>query len=311
MPKQRIVELVHKYLSLFHRSLREFNTLFPDNNNLIGINVDQTNPERFLAQLAPALAARSAAGREMLEQYRGTGLPIAFAGSTIGLDPVEAWQAILGGSIAIDACWGEKRERDSAASLLRDRPPLILDPMTFWIAGVLGLLDPLASTFGQPGITATCIELLAKRERSASDNLARGRGVMFERDGNIGFVQPTDEEKRAPAELASRLLAWASGRMPSWSQLSPRGTPKAGSPTPGGISTSIDNGHDRRSERERTCPSVRGQAAASTQRGGRRAQLRLATACNLSLPLGRESFQERLRRHGYRSRLVGPFTHIP
>jgi hypothetical protein len=32
---------------------------------------------------------------------------------------------------------------------------------------------------------------------------------MFERDGNIGFVEPTDEEKRAPAELASRLLAWA------------------------------------------------------------------------------------------------------
>lgn len=209
VPKQRIVELAHKYLSLFHRSLREFSTLFPDNNSLIGMNVDQADPGRFLAQVAPALAARSAAGREMLEQYRGGSLPIAFAGRMIGLDPVEAWQAIRGGGMNIDVCLGVQPERDRAAGLLRDRPPLILDPMTFWIAGILGLLDAFASTFGKLGMAATGFELLAERERSASDHLARGRGVMFERDGNIGFVEPTMEEKRAPAELASRLLAWA------------------------------------------------------------------------------------------------------
>ncbi len=209
LPEQRIVELAHKYLSLFHRSLREFNTLFPDNNGLIGINVDHADPVRVLAQLAPALAARSAAGREMLEQYRGGSLPIAFAGCMIGLDPIEAWQAIRGAGMTIDVCFGIKPERDRAAGVLRGRPPLILDPMTFWIAGVLSLLDALSRTFGPLGMTATGIELLAQRERAASDNLARSSGVMFERDGKIGFVKPTDEEKRAPAELASGLLAWA------------------------------------------------------------------------------------------------------
>jgi hypothetical protein len=127
----------------------------------------------------------------------------------IGLDPIEAWEAIRHGGVTIDVCFGLEPERDRATSLLRDHPPLILDPMTFWIAGVLGLLDALASTFGPLGTTATGIELLAQRERAALHNLARGRGVMFERDGNIGIVEPTDEEKRVPAELASRLLAWA------------------------------------------------------------------------------------------------------
>ena len=209
LPEQRIVELAHKYLSLFHRSLREFNTLFPDNNGLIGINVDHADPGRVLAQLAPALAARNAAGREMIEQYRGGSLPIAFAGCMIGLDPIEAWQAIRDGGMTIDVCSGVKLERDRAADVLRDRPPLILDPTTFWIAGVLGLLDALSSTFGPPGMTATGVELLVQRERAASDNLARGSGVFFERDGKIGFVKSTDEEKRAPADFASRLLARA------------------------------------------------------------------------------------------------------
>src|SRR3954471_18691359 len=42
-----------------------------------------------------------------------------------------------------------------------------------------------------------------------SEKLARCTGVMFERDGNIGCIEHTDEEKRAPAELAFRLLKWA------------------------------------------------------------------------------------------------------
>ncbi len=33
--------------------------------------------------------------------------------------------------------------------------------------------------------------------------------MQTEGDGNIGFVEPTEEEKRAPAEFAARLVAWA------------------------------------------------------------------------------------------------------
>jgi transcription elongation GreA/GreB family factor len=185
---EAIVEISHKYLGLLHRSLREFNTLFPDNNSLIGINLDEANPERFLEQIAPIMAARKAAQRDMLERYKKGPLPIAFAGQSIGLGPIEAWETICQAEVAVDVCAGTKEERDGAAALLKERPQLILDPLTFWIAGTLNLLDAFTITFGQLGLTETSIELLTERKRFASERLVRGTGVIVERDEKINFL---------------------------------------------------------------------------------------------------------------------------
>lgn len=209
MPQQRIVDLVHKSVSLLHRTFREFNGLFPDDNSLMSLNIDSDHPERFIDNMRPGLAAMAATGREMLRQYETQPLPIAFAARAIGIDPIDGWHAIRHGKVAVDACLGVELERDEALRLLNERPQLVVEPMTFWIAGVLGILDALTATFGPLGLAATSVELLEERERSARDNLVRGRGTMAERDGEVIIVGTSEEERRGPAELASRLLGWA------------------------------------------------------------------------------------------------------
>jgi tetratricopeptide (TPR) repeat protein len=208
MHQQLIVELVHKSLGLLHRSLREFNGLFPDNNSLIGFNVDTAHPERFIETLRPALAAKAASGQALLQQYQTTELPIAFAGRVVGLDPVDGWSFIRQGKVPLDVCRGLEAERDEVLRLLKPHPQLVVEPMTFWIAGVLGILDELTATFGPLGLTATTLELLQKREREARDNLARGSGVLTQHDGRVIMVQATEAEKRIPAEFASKMVAW-------------------------------------------------------------------------------------------------------
>ena len=115
---------------------------------MIGINVVQNDPSQFLSQIMPTLISRRAAGNEMLKVYKDGTIPIAFAGHALGLDPIEAWQAIRQGSTPIDVCLGDVAERLAASTLLDTLPLLILDPLTFWIAGMLDVLQALSDTFG-------------------------------------------------------------------------------------------------------------------------------------------------------------------
>ena len=126
----------------------------------------------------------------------------------VGLDPVDGWSFIRQGKVPVDVCRGLKTEHDEVLRLLKPRPQLVVEPMTFWIAGVLGILDELTATFGPLGLTATTLELLQKREREARDNLARGSGVLTQHDGRVIMIQATEAEKRIPAEFASKMVAW-------------------------------------------------------------------------------------------------------
>ncbi|MGO9171323.1 MAG: PIN domain-containing protein [Rhodomicrobium sp.] len=209
--EREITEIKHKYLYLFHRSLQEFNTLFPSERGLFGMPIPPDAPEKGMAKIHDVARQRRDRVDRLFDVYKSHPIPLAMVARLAGDEPIDAWAGLMEAGVPFDVCVGSEAERNEALQLLRPRPPLILDPLTLWIAGCFGVLNVLADTYGPLGLTSSAISMLERcqEERAHAARYEGGSMTAGDRDGEIVFSKYSQEQSQASFDLAERILRLA------------------------------------------------------------------------------------------------------
>jgi cellulose synthase operon protein C len=210
IPDQEILEIKHKYLYALHSSLAEFNSLFPSERGLLGLRINTDKPDTIIDQMRPILAERSFVVRETFANYRQSQLPIGVIARATHDEPIDVWYGMMQHDVEIDVCLGTAPERTEALQLLSSYPALMLDPITFWIAGVLDVLDALQKTFGPLALTRSAVDVLQRRRDEHEEATRRQPHSLWERDGQIGYTVYSEDQARAAFNHAEKILHWAS-----------------------------------------------------------------------------------------------------
>jgi tetratricopeptide (TPR) repeat protein len=210
----RIMAIKHKYLHLLHRSMEEFNNLFPNERGLIKFSIDESKPEATLGKMLEVLREQKTGMGEIIPVYRNGHIPIAVLAKLSGKEVVDFWYGLMELEVGIDVALGAEDERRQAVQALAARPSVILDPLTFWIAGANGILEYLDATFGPLGITASGIEMLTRCRDDRLRYVNTAMGTLGTNDAADALVldQPSDERKAASLALAEHILMWATTR---------------------------------------------------------------------------------------------------
>ena len=206
-----IVEIKHKYLYLYHRSQQDFSTLFPSERRLYSVYIPPDAPEKGIAKMHDVARQRRDHVDKVWEAYKSNPIPLALVADLAGGNQIDAWGGLMDAGIPFDVCRGSELERDAAVDLLRGKPPLILDPLTFWIAGCLGVLDVLADTYGPLGLTSSAVDILecCRDERALNVRYEGGCMAAGDVDGKIVVSRYSPEQCRASFEHAESILRFA------------------------------------------------------------------------------------------------------
>jgi tetratricopeptide (TPR) repeat protein len=207
----RILAVKHKYLHLFHRSLEEFNNLFPNERGLVKFSIDESKPEATWAKMLEMLRERKTDMGEIISVYQNGSIPIAAVAKLSGKEVIDFWYGLMELEVGIDVALGAEVERTQALRVLASKPSVILDPLTFWIAGANGILEYLDATFGPLGITASGIEMLTRCRDHRQRYFQTAMGTLGANEAGDALVldEPSDERKAATLALADHILTWA------------------------------------------------------------------------------------------------------
>jgi tetratricopeptide (TPR) repeat protein len=210
----RIHEIKHKYLHMLHRSMEEFNQLFPNEQGLLKFAIDEHDPELALAKMLELLQHNRDGTRELLASYKSTLIPIAVIAKLAGKSLIEFWYNLMASGTGIDVCLGTKEERDHAIKLLSKKPRLVVDPLTFWVAGINDALDGLHETFGPLGLTPSAIDTLTRYLDQVEHFVSHGGQSIGTNEAGDRLVldQPSEEHKARSLELARKIVDWATSK---------------------------------------------------------------------------------------------------
>ncbi len=202
-PIETIVEIKHKYVALYHRSVRHFNEMFPEDTGMISFDVDPARPEAIVERLRPLLSDRASRIEQVAAEYAKGLLPMCF----ICRNPLEAWAILVGKDAQIDVALGSLEERTEGLARLRGGAKIILDPVASWVAGKIGVLDALRGRFGDIGIASTTLDLLRSQRDNETGGAGRSEGTLWEEDGETRF-RPKLRSGSGPRLDACQIVAW-------------------------------------------------------------------------------------------------------
>ena len=198
------------YVYAFHRSLEEFNDRFPRADGLqrFSFNPDATDP---LEDIRAVVKARAEADQRVLEEYSVKNIPLSFAASLLGKDPIEAWRGLPSVNIEFRVCRGVLPEIGEALSTLRnyDRKGCVLDAITLLIVRRLGVENAVAAVCGPIYTTQSVIELLVSRDMEASQNIGKKQGFLSWCEGRLVFEEYTQEILNSIAIERKEDVLWA------------------------------------------------------------------------------------------------------
>jgi hypothetical protein len=201
--EREIVAIKHKYLHGLHRSIEDFNSVFPSDQALQKFHVDAARPESLKKTMLPALQARREHGEQIIERYKNDAWPIALMGAALGVGAIEAWHGLQEDAVEIRTCRGTGPERERALSRLSAKPSLAIDPLTLWIAEKLKVADALVQTFGLLGVAASTLTVFDELLQDRDGGRTRRAGVAFEVGGELVFRRETAADtKRAIRDLS-------------------------------------------------------------------------------------------------------------
>lgn len=192
-------------LDLLHRSLEEFNQRFPLNSGMQRLSIDFES-ENPLADMERVTKAASDRDQSVLDNYAKNALPFCFVAKALGKDPIDGWAGLPGVGIQPRVCIGSLDERNAAiaAIQLRKASGCVVDPITAALASDFHLWKTISEICGPVHVTQSTLEVFAKREIEAKNNIDRQTGMTSWQDGRLTIIEITPEQNRAFYEEKKR-----------------------------------------------------------------------------------------------------------
>ncbi len=192
-------------VDLLHRSMEEFNKRFPMNSGMqrVSIDFESDRPLEGMERIAKAAHDRD---QSILDKYAKNALPFCFIAEALGKDPIDGWAGLPGVGIQPRVCIGSLEERNSAITQIQSKSlkGCVLDPITASLASDFHLWTVLAEICGPVHVTQSTLELLAKREIEAQNNIDRQTGMSTWQGGRLAIIEITPEQNRAAYEDKKR-----------------------------------------------------------------------------------------------------------
>jgi len=204
----RVTEVKDKHLHQFHQSMNNFNAMFPDEPGFIGMKFNKKQPEKTIDRMRSIAEPRSTHVRNVADAYRDSDLPIGVVAKITGVDPIQAWHGLIALEVPIRVCAGTVQERDAARLSLRRSKGLIVDPLTLWIAGVLGVLDTLKTALGPLHITQSGLETMVVHAEELSHSAGKQSMSLGVIDGQLTRSIGTAEENQQAYDRAYAIVTW-------------------------------------------------------------------------------------------------------
>lgn len=142
-----IREIKHKYLSIFHDIMQNFESEFPGVNGISAIRMTPGDIEPVLSEIRRAAES----SQKQSELYTHAQVPLSAVAAHLRRDPVSFANYLKESGNNIVTCSGQYEERIAARKAIEQHRAAgaVLDTYTTWTAACLGIFGALAKTFGQ------------------------------------------------------------------------------------------------------------------------------------------------------------------
>lgn len=185
-------------LDLLHKSLEEFNKRFPLNSGMqrLSIDIEGENP---LADMERITKAANDRDQSVLDNYAKNALPFSFVAKALGKDPIDGWAGLPGVGIQPRVCIGSLEERNAAIASIKSREAngCVLEPITAALVSDFHLWKTILTICGPIHVTQSTLEVFAKREIEAKNNIDRQTGMTSWQNGRLAFIEISPEQNRA------------------------------------------------------------------------------------------------------------------
>ena len=192
-------------LDLLHKSMEEFNKRFPMNSGMQRMTFDfeAENPLEDMGRVTKAAHDRD---QSVLDKYAANALPFCFVAKALGKDVIDGWAGLPGVGIQPRVCIGSRDERDNAVREIQARAKngCVLDPITAALMSDFHLWGTISQVCGQVHVTQSTLEVFAKREIEAKNNIDRQTGMTSWQDGRLIFIEISPEQNKAAYEEKKR-----------------------------------------------------------------------------------------------------------
>lgn len=161
------------------------------------------NPLEDMGRVTKAAHERD---QSVLDKYAANALPFCFVANALGKDVIDGWAGLPGVGIQPRVCIGSRDERENATKEIqaRTRNGCVLDPITAALISDFHLWDTISRVCGQVHVTQSTLEVFAKREIEAKNNVDRQTGMTSWRDGRLTFIEISPEQNKAAHEEKKR-----------------------------------------------------------------------------------------------------------
>ncbi|ACL06189.1 Tetratricopeptide domain protein [Desulfatibacillum aliphaticivorans] len=158
-----ISSIKSKYIHMMHRSMKEYSTLFPDQNDLWAFKIaKKEDGESDFSPIFSSIDERASHIMQVKDLYKTHSLPFGIVANLLGITPIDAWRGFLtDGTQSIKCCIGTQAERDECISLMEQNGNgYVIEPLTLYNIYTLSLLDKILQAIGPIAVTQSSLDLL-------------------------------------------------------------------------------------------------------------------------------------------------------
>ncbi len=212
-PVWKIVEIKHKYLDLFHRTIDAHPTLFPGSTKLGSFNVDATRQDGF-EPVFEQVRERARYAQEVVALYTEKLIPIDTVATMLGVDVIDASLGLrFKFDVKLDVCIGNAEERESSVLELSQSKRVIVDASTIAVWDSIGLLEFLDGFHEiEVLVVQSTIDALTQRADDA-ESARKQVGGSFEMVGDkVALIERSKEDLKSSADRWRNLESWTRKR---------------------------------------------------------------------------------------------------
>lgn len=208
--KKVVIKFIEtKYRYIFRKKFQDFETSFPFNDKLNGINLNKIDGVYDLTPIVDILNKRHDFVKMAIELYGKNLIPICFFSKNLKESPFEIWNTFsLNKNVGIKCFGGLFDELIHARLLLANNDSgIIVDPFSLCLIFKVGIHEDITKAFGKIGIVQSCLDLYKTYVDSFISQCPSGS--LFSAREKIRYVEYEEKDILKYIDFYSEVFEWA------------------------------------------------------------------------------------------------------